>query len=146
MVHVVLQSRRLALASCCHLRLGEDALLVDVDVVVKIGQLVVPQALLTRAEAAVELAAKLRARALRGETLLLGTVVRFVRDGDGEYVGDEEDSEQGCYKFRFGTGATARTERMDLALMEPDQWSISPCVGTVEVWDGAVEEGISPSK
>ena len=91
MMHVVLQSRRLALASCCHLRLGEDALLVDVDVVVKIGQLVVPQALLTRAEAAVELAAKLRARALRGETLLLGTVVRFVGDGEGEYVGGEED-------------------------------------------------------
>ena len=146
MMYVVLQSLRLALASCCHLRLGEDALLVDVDVVVKIGQLLVPQALLTRAEAAVELAAKLRARALRGETLLLGTVVRFVGDGEGEYVGGEEDSEQGCYMFRFGTGATARTERMYLALMEPDQWSISPCVGTVEVWDGAVEEGISPSK
>ena len=125
MMHVVLQSRRLALASCCHLRLGEDALLVDIDVVVKIGQLVVSNALLTRAEAAVELAAKLRARALRGETLLLGTVVRFVGHGEGEYVGGEEDSE-GCYMFRFGTGATARTERMYLALMEPEQWSVSP--------------------
>ena len=144
-MHVVPQSRRLALASCCHLRLGEDALLVDVDVVVKIGQLVVPQALLTRAEAAVELAAKLRARALRGETLLLGTVVRFVGDGEGEYVGGEEDSEQG-YMFRFGTGATARTERMYLTLMEPDQWSVSPCAGTTEPWDGIVEEGIPPSK
>ena len=97
---------------------------------IKIGQLVVPQALLTRAEAAVELAAKLRARALRGETLLLGTVVRFVGDGEGEYVGGEEDSEHGCYMFRFGTGATARTERMYLARMEPEQWSVSPCVGT----------------
>ena len=145
-MHVVLQSRRLALASCCHLRLGEDALLVDADVVVKIGQLVVSNALLTRAEAAVELAAKLRARALRGETLLLGTVVRFVGDGEGEYVGGEEDSEPGCYMFRFGTGATARTERMYLALMEPEQWSVSPCGGTAEAWDGVVEKGIPPSR
>ena len=145
-MHVVLQSRRLALAGCCHLRLGEDALLVDVDVVFKIGQLVMAQALLTRAEAAVELAAKLRARALRGETLLLGTVVRFVGHGEGEYLGGEEDSEQGCYMFRFGTGATARTERMYLALMEPEQWSVSPRAGTAEVWDGIVEEGIPPSK
>ena len=145
-MHAVLQSRRLALASCCHLRLGKDALLVDVDVVVKIGQLVVPQALLTRAEAAVELAAKQRARALRGETLLLGTVVRFVGDGEGEYVGGEEDSEQGCYMFQFGTGAAARTERMYLALMEAEQWSISPCGGTAKVGDGVVEEGIPPSK
>ena len=138
MMHVVLQSRRLALASCCHLRLGEDALLVDVDVVVKIGQLVVSNALLTRAEAAVELAAKLRARALRGETLLLGTVVRFVEDGEGEYVGGEENSEQGCYMFRFGTGATARTERMYLALMDPEQWCVSPCGGIAEAWGGVV--------
>lgn len=143
---VVLQSRRLALASCCHLRLGEDALLVDVDVVVKIGQLVVSNALLTRAEAAVELAAKLRARALRGETLLLGTVVRFVGDGEGEYVGGEEDSEQGCYMFRFGTGVTARTERMYLAHMEPEQWSVSPCGGNAEAWDGVVEEGVPPNR
>eukprot|EP01043_Picozoa_sp_COSAG02_P077543 COSAG02_NODE_17020_length_1035_cov_0.776709_2_plen_135_part_00 len=134
MIYVVLQSRRLALASCCHLRLGENALLVDVDVVVKIGQLVVPQSLLTRDEAAVQLAAKLRARALRGETLLLGMVVRFVEDGEGEYVGGEEDSEQGCYTFRFGMGATAKTERMHLALMEPEQRPET------------VEEGISPSR
>ena len=146
MMHVVLQSRRLAIASCCHLRLGEDALLVDVDVVVKIGKLVVSKALLTRAEAAVELAAKLRARALRGETLLLGTVVRVVGDGEGEYVGGEEDPEQGCYMFRFGTGATARTERMYLALMEPEQWSVSPCGGTTEARDGVVEDGIPPSR
>ena len=132
MMHVVLQSRRLALASCCHLRLGEDALLVDVDMVVKIGQMVVPQALLTRAEAAVELAAKLRARALRGETLLLGMVVRFAQDGEGEYVGGEEDSEHGSYTFRFGVGATSRTERMHLALMEPQQWSVCPCASTIE--------------
>ena len=143
-MHVVLQSRRLALASCCHLRLGEDALLVDVDVVVKIGQLVVPQALLTRAEAAVELAAKQRARALRGETLLLGTVVRFVGDGEGEYVGGEEDVEQGYYTFRFGSGATVTTERMHLALMEPDQWCVATCVGA-SARDG-IMEGIPPSR
>ena len=146
MMHIVLQSRRLALASCCHLRLGEDALLVDVDVVVKIGQLVVSNALLTRAEAAVELAAKLRARALRGETLLLGTVVRFVGHGEGEYVGGEEDSEQGCYMFRFGTGATTRTQRMYLALMEPEQWSVSPCGDTAKAWDGVVEGGTPRSR
>ena len=123
-----------------------DALLADVDVVAKIGRLVVAQSLLTRDEVAIEMAAELRARALRGETLLLGMVVRFARDGEGEYVGGEEDSEQGCYMFRFGTGATARTERMYLALMEPEQWSVSPCAGTGEVWDGIVEEGTPPSK
>ena len=143
-MHVVLQSRRLALASCCHLRLGEDALLADVDVVVKIGKLVVPQSLLTRDEAAVELAAKLRARALRGETLLRGTVVRFVGDGEGEYVGGEEDFEQGYYTFRFGSGATVTTKRMHLALMEPDQWCVATCVGA-SAWDG-IMEGIPPSR
>ena len=143
-MHVVLQSRRLALASCCHLRLGEDALLVDVDVVVKIGMLMVPQSLLTRDEAAVELAAKLRARALQGETLLLGTVVRFVGDGEGEYVGGEEDVEQGYYTFRFGSGATVKTERMHLALMEPDQWCVATCVGASAC--GGIMEGIPPSR
>ena len=104
----------------------------DIDVVVKIGQLVVSNALLTRAEAAVELAAKLRARALQGETLLLVTVVRFVGHGEGEYVGGEEDSEHGSYTFRLGVGATSRTERMHLALMEPQQWSVCPCASTIE--------------
>ena len=101
--------------------------------------------MLTRDEAAIEMAAELRARALRGETLLLGMVVRFARDGEGEYVGGEEDSEQGCYTFRFGTGVAARTERMYLALMEPEQWSVSPCGGTAEACDGVVEKGIPPS-
>ena len=49
--------------------------------VVKIGQLVVAQSLLTRAEAAVQLAAEQRARALRGEAILLGTMVRLQRTG-----------------------------------------------------------------
>ena len=142
----VLQRRRLALATCYHHRLGVHALLADADVVAEIGRLVVAQSLLTRDEAAIEMAAELRARALRGETLLLGMVVRFARDGEGEYVGGEEDSEQGCYMFRFGAGATARTERMYLALMEPEQWSVSPCGGTAEAWDGVVEEGIPPSR
>ena len=79
-----------------------DALLADVDVVAKIGRLVVAQSLLTRDEVAIEMAAELRARALRGETLLLGMVVRFARDGEGEYVGGEE--EEGSYTFRFGMG------------------------------------------
>ena len=45
----------------------------------------------------------------------------------GEYVGGKEDPEDGGYTFRFGMGATAMTERMYLALMEPSQWSVSPC-------------------
>ena len=126
---VLLQRRRLALATCCDDRLGVGALLADVDVVAKIGRLVAAQSLLTRDEVAIEMAAELRARALRGETLMLGMVVRFARDGEGEYVGGEEDPEQGCYTFRFGTGAAARTERMYLARMKPEQWSVSSCVG-----------------
>ena len=113
-----------------------DALLVDFDVLAKIGRLVVAQSLLTHDEAAMKMAAELRARALRGETLLLGMVVRFVREGEGEYVGGEEDSEQGSYTYRLGAGATARTERMHLAIMEPEQWCVCPCASTV---DGVVE-------
>ena len=121
-----------------------DALLVDIDVVAKIGQLVVAQSLLTRAEAAVRLAAEQRTRALRGEAILLGTVVRFVEDGEAEYVGGEEDGEQGCYTFQFGLGATARAERMHLALLDPEQWSVSVCDVADEL-AGIVEEGIPPS-
>ena len=122
-----------------------DALLVDIDVVVKIGQLVVAQSLLTRAEAAVRLAAEQRARALRGEAILLGTVVCFVEDGEAEYVGGrEEDGEQGCYTFQFGLGATARAERMHLALLDPEQWSVSVC-DVANGLAGTVEEGIPPS-
>lgn len=142
MLHGALQSRRLAVASCCHPRLGMDALLVDFDVVVKIGQLVVAQSLLTRAEAAVQLAAEQRARALRGEAILLGTVARFAEDGEGEYVGGAEDAEQGCYTFRFGLGATARTERMHLALLEPEEWTLSLC--DVAVGQGGIAEGTPP--
>ena len=124
-----------------------DALLADVDVVAKIGRLVVAQSLLTRDEAAMQMAAELRARALRGETLLLGMLVWFAQDGcEGEYVGVEEDSEQGCYTIRFGTGVAGRTERMYLALMEPDEWSVCPCWESAEACDGIVEEGIPPSK
>ena len=72
-------------------------------------------------------------------------VVRFVRDGEGEYVGGEEDSEQGCYTFRFGTGARAKTQRMYLALMEPEQWSVCPCASAVETWDEVAEEGVPPA-
>ena len=119
----------------------------DFDVLAKIGRLVVAQSLLTHDEAAMKMAAELRARALRGETLLLGMLVWFAQDGcEGEYVGGEEDSEQGCYTFRFGTGVAARTERMCLALMEPDQWSVSPHAASAEACDGIVEEGIPPSK
>lgn len=158
----MLQIRRLALASCCHPRLGVDALLVDFDVVVKIGQLVVAQSLLTRDEVAVELAAKQRARALRGEAILLGTVVHFAQGGEAEYVGGDKDAEQGCYTFRFGVGATAKTERMHLARrkradagwraeterirpapMEPEQWSVSPCDAITR--QGGIKEGIPPS-
>ena len=97
--------------------------------------------MLTRDEAAIEMAAELRGRALRGETLLLGMVVRCAWYGEGEYVGGEKDSYQGCYTFRFGDGATSRTEQMNFGLMEPEQWSVSPCAGAVEARDGMVEEG-----
>lgn len=144
MLHGALQSRRLALASCCHHRLGADAHLANVNVVYSIGQLVFAQSLLTREEAAVELSAKLRARALRGETIMLGMVVRFARDGEAEYVGSEDGPEQDCYTFRFGSGATARTERMYLARMQPEQWCVLPCIGAGA--RDAIVESLSPKR
>ena len=59
-VHDVLQSCRLALACCLHCRLGEDAKLIDFDVVIAIGHLLVAQSLLTRDEVARELASDAR--------------------------------------------------------------------------------------
>ena len=83
------QARRLALGCCLHDRLGSDAqIVVDMDVVRRIGQRVVAQSLTSRADAAQQLAAAQRARMLRGEAILPGTVVRFDAHGDGVYVGD----------------------------------------------------------
>ena len=56
----VAQSRRLAIAGCCHHRLGMDALLVDIHIVEQIGEAVVANALITREEVAVKLAAAQR--------------------------------------------------------------------------------------
>ena len=56
------------------------------------------------------------------------------------YVGGEERSE-GYYRFRFGEGAGARVERMQPALMEPEQWRVCPC--TVE-GAGALAEEAAP--
>ena len=115
---------------------------------------------MTRDEAAIEMAAHLRARATQGETLLLGMKARFALSKirspcdsvsspeakwmEAEYVGGEEDFEQGYYTFRFGSGATVTTERMHLALMEPDQWCVATCVGA-SACDGTME-GIPPSR
>ena len=80
---------------------------------------------------------------LRTVPTVLGTVVRFPEDGEAEYVGGEEDAEQDCYTFRFGLGATARTERMHLALLEPEQWSVSVC-DVVDDAQACIAGGIPP--
>jgi hypothetical protein len=105
----------------------------DFDVLVQIGKTVIAQSLVTRDEAAVALATEQRQRALRGETILRGTTVWFVDDGEGVYVGGEEDPGQGGYTFEFGVtfklgSAMAcnrvRCKRMRLASMDPMQWTV----------------------
>ena len=88
----VLQQRRLAFAGHCHLRLAPKSLLMDFDVLVKIGTMVIAQSLVTRDEVAVALATEQRQRALRGETILRGTIVWFVDGGEGVYVGGADDA------------------------------------------------------
>jgi hypothetical protein len=56
---------------------------IDADVVQMIGARVAAQSLMSRADAARELAACQRARMQRGEPILGGTVVRFEGRGDG---------------------------------------------------------------
>jgi hypothetical protein len=138
------QARRLALGCCLHDRLATDALVVvDMDVIRKIGQRVVPQSLTSRADAAQQLAVAQRARMLRGEAILPGTLVRFGAHGDGVYVGDVRagghlrQAQEG-YAFRFGADATV--ELMHVALMEPSEWHVLP--GSEVAPRGEIAEGV----
>lgn len=125
-----MQERRLALGCCLHARLGAHALqIVDTDVSSLIGQEVLGQSLVSRAEAERQLIADQRSRMLCGEAILYGTVVRFEGHGDGVYVGDahaRRHHHEG-YPFSFGAGADGGSvELMYPALMEPVQWSVQP--------------------
>jgi hypothetical protein len=60
-------------------------------------------------------------------------------------VGGEEDSEQGCYAFRLGNGATTRTGQMCLGSWNQSN-GLSPHASAVEAWDGIVEEVICSSR
>ena len=141
------QARRLALGCCLHDRLATDALVVvDMDVIRKIGQRVAPQSLTSRADAAQQLAAAQCARLQRGEAILPGTMVRFDAHGDGVYVGDSHagghrrQAQEG-YAFRFGADATV--ELMHLALMEPTEWRVLP--GSEPAPRAAIVEGVPPT-
>ena len=141
------QTRRLALGCCLHGRLGTDVqILVDVDVVRRVGQRVVAQSLTSRADAAQQLAAAQCARLQRGEAILPGTMVRFDAHGDGVYVGDSHagghrrQAQEG-YAFRFGADATV--ELMHLALMEPTEWRVLP--GSELAPRAAIAEGVPPT-
>ena len=94
--------------------------------IVTIGTMVIAQSLVTRDEAADALAAEQRQRAVRGETILIGTIAWFANDGEGVYVGSEEGAEQGVYTFKFGVGSAGTTKQMHLASLEPRQWAIRP--------------------
>ena len=94
--------------------------------IVTIGTMVIAQSLVTRDEAADALAAEQRQRAVRGETILIGTIAWFANDGEGVYVGSEEGAEQGVYTFKFGVGSAGTTKQMHLASLEPKQWAIRP--------------------
>lgn len=129
------QERRLALGCCVHTRLGGSTpLIVDTDVISLIGQGVVAQCLMSRADAAQQLAAAQDARMLCGKTILLGTAVRFEHYGDGVYVGCGDARDDPCagrpmrgtisgYSFCFGDGAEATVYP---ALMEPTEWTVLP--------------------
>ena len=146
-VGVRVQARRLALGCCLHGRLVTDAhIVVDMDVARRIGQCVVAQSLTSRADAAQQLAAAQRARMLRGEAILPGTVVRFGAHGDGVYVGDDHarghrQSAQEGYALRFGADATV--ELMHVALMEPSEWHVLP--GSELAPRGEIAEGVPPA-
>ena len=127
----VLQQRRLAFAGYCHPRLGQNSWLMDFDVLVQIGKMVIAQSLVTRDEASIALATEQRQRALRGETILRGTTVWFGDDGEGVYVGGEEDPGQGGYTFKFGV----TFKQMYLSIMDPMQWTVRPRSAVAEKHD-----------
>ena len=107
-----------------------------------IGQKVVGQILVSRTDATQQLIAAQRARMLRGEAILLGTVVRFEGHGDGVYVGDAHArlNHQEGYPFSFGEGAGASVELMLPTLMEPSQWSVQPAARASELEPGGTAE------
>ena len=107
-----------------------------------IGQKVVGQILVSRTDATQQLIAAQRARMLRGEAILLGTVVRFEGHGDGVYVGDAHTrlNHQEGYPFSFGEGAGANVELMFPTLMEPSQWSVQPAARASEPEPGGTAE------
>jgi hypothetical protein len=66
---------------------------------------------------------------LRGEAILLGTMVRFEAHGDGVYVGDGQKvghrrNEHESYAFRFDSPADATVELVHLALMDATEWRV----------------------
>jgi hypothetical protein len=147
---VRVQARRLALGCCLHGRLVTDALVVvDMDVIRKIGQRVAPQSLTSRADAAQQLAAAQRARMLRGEAILPGTLVHFEAHGDGVYVGARYSGVGGHrrlaqegYAFRFGADATVA--QMHVASMESSVWRVLP--GSELAPRGEITEGVPPAQ
>ena len=158
-----MQARRLALGCCLHARLGAQALwITDTDVIRLIGQKVVGQILVSRTDATQQLIAAQRARMLRGEAILRGTVVRFEGHGDGVYVGDAHTQKANQkkkthhgrrliitaeeYPFSFGEGADANVKLMYPALMEPSQWSVQPAARAGELEPGSTaEDGVPPA-
>jgi hypothetical protein len=125
----VWQARRLALACCLQERLGTEVRCIqDMDVIQHIGQFVVAQSLVTRAEAAEQLAVAQRARILRHESILPGTVVHFSKRGDGVYVGRAHSTRHlhDGYSFCFGEGEDAEVFAVYPAMMESEEWSVQP--------------------
>ena len=130
------------MASCLHHRVGAGAIPDDLDVVADIGRRLVARCLVAREDAVALLAAEQRARALRGASILRGTVVRFVDGEQGVYVGGEDRRFEPGYTFRFGAGTDARLECMHLALMGPGEWRVYPYAAEGAT---AVASGVPPA-
>eukprot|EP01052_Picozoa_sp_SAG31_P029395 SAG31_NODE_2919_length_4912_cov_52.769790_2_plen_167_part_00 len=100
----------------------------SMDVLELTGSFVVARNLVSRREAAALLAVNQRARALCGQALLAGTIVKFA-NRDGIYVGDpqgakETDANEG-YSFRFGEQDTMKTEKIRLETLAPADWLVT---------------------
>lgn len=126
---VAVQRLRLALACFCHARLGEELLLLSdlgMDVLQLTGSYVVARNLVSRREAAALLAVSQRARALRGQTLLAGTMVKFA-NRDRAYLVEaakETDAKEG-YIFRFGDHEAFETEKIRLETLAVADWLVT---------------------
>eukprot|EP01049_Picozoa_sp_SAG25_P012644 SAG25_NODE_1757_length_2390_cov_2.061982_2_plen_133_part_00 len=128
-----------------HARLGAEARCShDTDVIQQIGKFVAANSLVTRAEAARQLATAQRARMLRGECILLGTVVRILygplwgplrgKHREGVYIGDAASRGRllgGSYSFRFGEGVDAKVEQVYPRRMRPEEWSVQLGIAVV---------------